>query len=174
MDDKPKTLPFKTSKYPGVRFREHPTRKHGVLPDRYFAIRYQVDRRRVEEGLGWASEGWTDKKALVEMEKLKTAAKTGEGPSSLREKRAIADAKRTAEEATAVQAQKDALPFGQFFETTYLPQEQADGKAPGHVRQGGVNSSAFDGLGHAALVEICVSSTSLLWVLSSAMASTCM
>ncbi|GAB6035724.1 hypothetical protein JCM15519_02830 [Fundidesulfovibrio butyratiphilus] len=125
------TLPFVTSsKYPGVRFRQHPSRKHGAVPDRYFAIRFQVDGRRIEEGLGWSTEGWTEKKALVEMEKLKTAARTGEGPSSLRERRARAKAQREAEEAAVVQAEKDALTFGQFFENSYLPQEKADGKAP--------------------------------------------
>jgi len=130
-DKKTKTLPFVTSdRYPGVRYREHPTRKHGATPDRYYAIRFQVDGRRVEEGLGWSSEGWSERKALVEMEKLKTAAKTGEGASSLREKRAIAKAKRDAEEAAAVQAEKDSLTFGAFFEVSYLPQEAADGKAP--------------------------------------------
>lgn len=45
----------------------------------------------------------------------------------------------------------------------------------GHVRQGGVNFPAIEvEIGHAALGGICVSSTSLVWVLSSTMASTCM
>jgi hypothetical protein len=41
--------------FPGVRYREHPTRRHGVRKDKYFAIRAQVDGQRREGGLGWAS-----------------------------------------------------------------------------------------------------------------------
>jgi hypothetical protein len=38
----------------GIRYYEHPNRKHGrVRNDRYYAIRYQSNDRRVEEGLGW-------------------------------------------------------------------------------------------------------------------------
>ncbi len=54
---------WRTTKYPGVRFREHATRRHGVVKDRYFSIRYQRDGRRQEKALGWASEGWTAEKA---------------------------------------------------------------------------------------------------------------
>ena len=51
----------------GVRFREHPTRKHLRKPDRYFSIRYRVtcEGKSIlrEEGVGWASEGYTAAKA---------------------------------------------------------------------------------------------------------------
>ena len=43
---------WKKTKHQGVRYYEHKTRKHGVNLDRYFAIRYQVDGKRREEGLG--------------------------------------------------------------------------------------------------------------------------
>jgi hypothetical protein len=39
----------------GVRCKEHPTRKNGIKPDLYFSIRYQVDGKSVESGLGWAT-----------------------------------------------------------------------------------------------------------------------
>jgi len=29
--------------FPGVRYRKHPSRKHGVKRDAYFSIRYQKD-----------------------------------------------------------------------------------------------------------------------------------
>ena len=47
---------------PGVRYRKHPTRKHGARLDRYFTLRFSVDGKQAEEALGWASEGmmgWT-------------------------------------------------------------------------------------------------------------------
>lgn len=52
----------------GVRFREHPDRKFLRKPDRYFSIRYKVRggdgaMRTREEGVGWASEGYSAAKA---------------------------------------------------------------------------------------------------------------
>ena len=70
---------------PGIRCREHPQRKHGVRPDRYFTLRLSIDGRRVEEALGWASDGWTLKRAQEELGKLRIAKRTGDGPATLRE-----------------------------------------------------------------------------------------
>ena len=61
---------FKTS-YPGVRFRKHPTRKHGAKRDQYFTIRYQANGKRQEEALGWATGGWTAEKANARLAELK-------------------------------------------------------------------------------------------------------
>lgn len=79
---------WKSSGTRGVRYYEHETRRHGVKKDRYFAIRYQVDGQRHEEGLGWASKGWSEAKAAAELADLKKSATTGSGPRSLKEKRA--------------------------------------------------------------------------------------
>lgn len=73
----------------GVRYYEHATRKNGVRKDRYYAIRYTVDGRQVEEGLGWGSEGMTEEKAAIERSKLIEARNRGEGPRTLREKKAM-------------------------------------------------------------------------------------
>lgn len=73
----------------GVRFRQHPTRKHGVNFDRYFVIRYKIDGKETSEGLGWASEGWTEKKAAAVLADLKANQTTGQGPTTLAEKREI-------------------------------------------------------------------------------------
>jgi len=63
------------TKFKGVRYYEHPTRKHGVKKDRYLAIRYQIDGKRIEEGIGWTSErdpeddqNWTEAKAALILE----------------------------------------------------------------------------------------------------------
>ncbi len=76
-----------STNFPGVRFRKHPTRKHGVNFDQYFAIRYQIDGKRKEESLGWASEGWTAKKAYQTLNELREAATTGKGATRLKERR---------------------------------------------------------------------------------------
>jgi len=41
----------------GVRYREHPKRKHGVRFDRCFSIRYKILGKDKEEVVGWSSEG---------------------------------------------------------------------------------------------------------------------
>jgi integrase len=82
----------------GIRYREHDTRKHGVKKDRYYTIRYQKSGQRVEEGLGWASEGWTLDKAVATLAKLREAATTGEGETRLQEKRKAAEAQKAQEE----------------------------------------------------------------------------
>ena len=45
------TIQWTTTKYEGIRFREHPTRMFGSRKDRYYSIRYRVDGKRKEEGL---------------------------------------------------------------------------------------------------------------------------
>jgi integrase len=83
---------------PGVRARDHATRKHGVKPDRYFTIRFTSDGKQVEEGLGWASEGYSLKRAQEELVELRKANRTGQGVATLREGRATAAARRKAED----------------------------------------------------------------------------
>lgn len=89
----------------GVRYRQHPTRKHGVNFDRYFTIRYKVSGKEKSEGLGWASEGWTEKKAAAVLAELKANQTTGNGPVTLAEKREI---KRQEDEAKAEQERQQA------------------------------------------------------------------
>src|SRR3981081_1093029 len=71
---------------PGIRARDHATRRHGVRLDRYFTLRFSVDGHQVEEALGWASEGWTLARVQEELGKLREAKRTGEGPATLRER----------------------------------------------------------------------------------------
>jgi len=110
--------------FPGVRFYEHATRRHGVSRDRYFAIRFQADGKRREEGLGWASEGWSAANAAQTLAELKKAATTGEGATSLAEKRKQAEEKRQAEAEARIQAERDNITFGHVFLESYFPMAQ--------------------------------------------------
>jgi len=86
------------TKYPGVRYREHPTRMHKRKLDQYFFIRYSLYGQKKEEALGWASEGWTAEKAYTVLGELKAAAKVGQGEATLQEKKEAAKAARIARE----------------------------------------------------------------------------
>jgi len=70
----------------GIRYREHPSRKHGINRDRYYLYYYRVDGELVQEGLGWLSEGWTQEKVANTRFDMKKSAKNG-GPRTLAEMR---------------------------------------------------------------------------------------
>lgn len=118
-----------SAKTPGVRFYEHATRKYGVKFDRYFAIRYRVDGKRKEEGLGWASEGWTVERAAFERALLKNAHRTGEGPQTLAEKRQLENERRESEQIEEEQRSLKEITFSKFFEDSYKPVLQSTKKA---------------------------------------------
>lgn len=110
---------FKTD-YPGVRYRQHPKRKHGVQWDKYFFIRYRIDGKDVEEAVGWASEKMTAKKAAVIRAELLENQRRGIPPFTLRDKRQIAGQERRAKQAKARQLKRDMLTFSELFDR-YLP-----------------------------------------------------
>ena len=108
------STPFK-----GVRFYRHPTRRHGKKPDLYFAIRYQKEGERIEEGCGFSSDGWTAERAALLLADLKKAAQTGESGSRLSERR---EKRRRVREAES----RDKVTFCKFWEESYLPGAEAD------------------------------------------------
>ncbi|MBU4449598.1 MAG: site-specific integrase [Proteobacteria bacterium] len=119
--------------FPGVRYREHPTRKNGVKRDQYFTIRYKLAGKDKEEGLGWASQKWTAVKAYERLTELKENRKTGEGPQTLAEKREISGKRKDAEKTAQDLAEKENVTFGAFMTETYLPQCKLDKKERTHI-----------------------------------------
>jgi len=112
--------------YPGVRYREHRIRKYSGTPDRYFFIRYRLNGKLKEEGLGWASEGWNAKKVSIELAKLKQAQATGEGPQTLAEKRRFTKELKEAERAEEKRQKREQTTFNQIFLDSYFPQAKAN------------------------------------------------
>ncbi len=121
------------TKFPGVRYYEHATRKHGISYDKYYAIRYQHSGRIVEEGIGWASQGHDADEANTIRARLKQAAKNNTGSASLTEEREAEksrqnEATRLDELQRSEEARRN-ITFGEFFRSVYLPQVKVD-KAP--------------------------------------------
>jgi integrase len=85
---------WKKTKYKGLEYREHATRKHGIKKDRFYRYRIQIDGERIRESFGWLSEGWTLEKCLTEIARLKQNRITGKGPATLKEQRHIAEQKK--------------------------------------------------------------------------------
>lgn len=105
----------------GIRYKVSPTKKHGIVPDKYFVLRFTVDGEQVQEALGWSSEGVTLEKARVELAKLREAHRTGEGPASLKEKRQLAERKRSEEQRRLQQEAQDVLSLADYYENSYKP-----------------------------------------------------
>jgi len=85
--------------YPGVRYREHETRKHGPRKDRYYFIRYtSASGRVVEEGVGWGSEEYCLEDVAALRSAIMRNIREGVGPQSLSAMRAGARAAEEADE----------------------------------------------------------------------------
>ena len=116
---------WKASGTRGVRYYEHVTRRHGVRRDRYYAIRYTVDGRQIEEGLGWASEGMTEQEAVEMRAELIKNRRKAEGPRTLAEKRALDNADRQEKAELEEKAGKNRLTFRELAEGDYKTHSKA-------------------------------------------------
>ena len=125
----------------GVRCKEHPTRKNGIKPDLYFSVRYQVDGKSVEAGLGWStdSEKWTLHKAIAERQRLIDEAKKGLGVKTHRQRtlsqKKAKETERTQKKNDAEQDRRINLSFGTYFRETYYPRIQKQKKVKTHERE---------------------------------------
>ena len=114
-------MALKKTGVPGVLFREHKTRKHGVKKDRYFVIYYRFNGKNYQEAVGWGSQGWNAKKARDLLGDLKRNQRRGETPFTLREKK---DQVKNEE----IEKETEALSVSSLFKRYYLPQAKQDKK----------------------------------------------
>jgi integrase len=119
---------WEKTRFPGVRYREHKTRKYGVKFDRYYSIRYQKDGKQKEEGLGWASKGWNETKANEKLAEVTQRIRNGQEIQTLKEMREHQERLKAEDEARKRKEEKDSLTFGEFYRKTYLPQAMQDNK----------------------------------------------
>jgi integrase len=120
------------TKYPNVRYREHPIRKtRNGQPDKYFTVRTFIQGISKEEGLGWASEGWTADKAYEILGNIKKGVRLGNGPASIADMRREGEARRKAEEALRIREEATQMTLGNFFETIYIPKVKKEKRSWG-------------------------------------------
>ena len=118
---------FKTT-FKGVRYRKHESRKHGVNYDQYFIIRYKLNGKDKEEGLGWASDGMTAAKAYDELKAIKENIKRAQGPQSLAEKREALLEQKEAEKIETEKKKKEGITLHDYFYNTYYPDAKINKK----------------------------------------------
>ena len=149
------TIKWIRSNHKGLRYYEHVTRKHGKKKDRYYAIRFRVDKKLYEYGIGWLSDGISgearendpnmgfEEYALTQLKLYKINVKVGSGPKSPKEKRRFADERVAQERAEQEQIEKEAITFDDFFNGSYLPQSKADKKPHTAQREEGFFNNWF-------------------------------
>ena len=116
-----------STQFPGIRYRVHKSRKYsGGNLDRYFFIRYRINGKLKEEGIGWASSGWNAKKASIVLSDLKKAHLTGEGPQTLAEQRAFENEKREQARLEKKRIEKETLSFSDYFRVRYFPEAKVN------------------------------------------------
>lgn len=115
------TNKWEKTSFPGVRYREHETRKNGVKKDQYFIISYRIDVKRKDEAIGWASKGWTAKKANALLSEILENQRKGNGPQTLQEKRSLETDRREKEQERIKTQKKEALTISAFFDDKYIP-----------------------------------------------------
>lgn len=134
----------------GLRYYEHPTRRHGKKRDRYYAIRFKVANKDYSYGVGWWSEGIPDETrkddpqlgfeeyALKLLRQYQGNIKAGSGPRSPKEKRSIEAVKREREDDEQKDLKRQNIPFGSFMTETYLPQCKRDKKDKTYINEEGL------------------------------------
>ncbi|OPY76886.1 MAG: Tyrosine recombinase XerD [Syntrophorhabdus sp. PtaU1.Bin153] len=127
------TIRWIKTPHKGLRYYEHPTRKHGKKRDRYYAIRFKVGGKDYSYGIGWVSEGVPDEirkehhgigfeeYCLMLLRQYKGNLKTGTGPQSPKEKRLLEEERRTLEQTAKQEQEKDLLTFDNIFTEYYYP-----------------------------------------------------
>ncbi len=110
------------TEFNGIRYKEHPTRKHGVKPDRYYNLRFQSDGHSVDQSLGWASEGMTLHKAALVMADLKEELRLGKGSGKLSDRRKAQREAEEAAKAAAVEQERMRTTYADFYAQHYKPE----------------------------------------------------
>jgi len=105
----------------GVRYKEHPTRRHGKRPDRYWCLQYKLDGKTINEAVGWWSDGVTQGQCEELLAELRANKKSGGGPRTLRELREFNTRRRAEEKEAREAAAHRNRTLGGFWETEYYP-----------------------------------------------------
>ena len=105
----------------GIRYQEHPTRKHGKKPDRYWCLQYRLRAKNINEAVGWWSAGASQAQCEELLLKLRENWRSGQGPQTLREMRAFNRERREAELAAQKLAEEKSRTLGGYWEAEYLP-----------------------------------------------------
>lgn len=106
--------------YRGVYYKEHESRLHGKMKDRYYVVKFHGRGKDMAEAIGWGSVGVKPSDAHKRLIEIKAELKAGtyETPTE-KKQRLAAEAELEAERCRLIE--KDNVTLGDFFKDTYLP-----------------------------------------------------
>ncbi len=138
----------------GVRYKEHPTRKHNSRPDRYFEIQYKRGGKVTNEVMGWESEGMTRAKCERILSTLRENWRTGTGGQSYKEIRELNLEAQATKKEEKQKAASLTLP-GIFFDG-YLAYTKGTGKQETGIKNeiGLMNNHLAPFFGDASIYKI--------------------
>ena len=125
----------------GLEYREHEKRKYGLRKDRYYRGRYKVDGKQTTISFGWESEKAVPGResfrdlCMKQLLELKSNARNGKGPVTLKEKRKIAQKQREEEKQKIEAEERQNLTFGDFFKKEYFPVAQSSKKQVSYQKE---------------------------------------
>lgn len=125
----------------GLEYREHEKRKYGLRKDRYYRGRYKVDGKQTTVSFGWESEKAVPGResfrdvCMKQLLELKSNARNGKGPITLKEKREIAEKQREAEREKAEVESRQNITFADFFEKEYFPISRSSKKRESYRKE---------------------------------------
>jgi len=110
----------------GVRYREHPSRKYGIRPDRYYVIFYKQHGKTKNESLGWETDNKKTGESLQKRAErllaiLRENWRTGQGPQSLAEMRQEAENTRKEKDLLLEREGLRLITLDTFFEEHFKP-----------------------------------------------------
>lgn len=120
---------------PGIRYRKHPTRKHGVQYDKYYTIYYRLNGKQKEERVGWASSKWTLEKVQDLLNELKRNHRTGEGPQTLKERKELKEELKRQAKKKKARKKREEITFSQFFDSDYYPAAKDTKKSSSYLKE---------------------------------------
>ena len=107
---------WKTTKFPGVRYKEPGTRRFKGRPDKYYSIRYRRAGKLIEEGAGWESAGVSPQYCSQLRTQIVQNIRSGKDHVSLKEKRGIEETKRLAKIEEKEASERDKTPLSDIAE----------------------------------------------------------
>lgn len=105
-----------------LRYKEHPTRRHGPNLDRYWCLKYKLDGKDVSEAVGWWSRGVTKPMCLEILAELRRNWRSGQGPQTYKEIGQAARSRTKAEAAAVEKQSKAAITLREFWEKQVRPE----------------------------------------------------
>lgn len=108
----------------GIRYREHPTRRYGNHPDRYYSLFYKVNGKSYTEALGWESENREPGRSMLKraeelMAQIRHNRRTGEAPVIKKERKELEELKVAEEKRKHLQQAAKDITLSEFFENYF-------------------------------------------------------